>query len=277
MQITKNNIVIMVITVTLYILVDFVVFMNDMFYFWMIALIQLGITILAVSPIGECILRFFYGGHELTKKESERLSPVFQELKNKANLEDVELYIDNDITINAYALGTRTIVINRGCLETLTDDQIRGILAHEFGHLSHGDNLVQFVLLVGNLMFLGLFMALRLIGWIIRLASVFSSNRNEIHFIGRTISLIDMIGYSLTMFIIQLLLLINQRKCEYQADQYACQLGYGQNMLDVLYILSSLDVTEKMSILERLKASHPYIRDRIKILESENDSVGILA
>lgn len=36
------------------------------------------------------------------------------------------------------------------------------------------------------------------------------------------------------MAIIQLLLLINQRKCEYQADQFALELGYGQNMLDVL-------------------------------------------
>ena len=67
--------------------------------------------------------------------------------------------------------------------------------------------------------------------------------------------------------IVELLLLINQRQNEYQADEYAYTIGYGRNLTLALYTLERLDTGGNMSIMERIKSSHPHIKERINRLE----------
>lgn len=84
------------------------------------------------------------------------------------------------------------------------------------------------------------------------------------------------IGMFLVVEIIDIILLINQRQNEYKADNFALNHGYGNSLLEVLYILQKLDLSGKMSLIERLKNTHPNTEKRIAKLEEKIFVVDIL-
>ncbi len=54
--------------------------------------------------------------------------------------QDVHLYIINDPSINAFVAEGQNMFINTGTLMSLdTPNQITGVMAHETGHMAHGD------------------------------------------------------------------------------------------------------------------------------------------
>lgn len=82
--------------------------------------------------------------------------------------------------------------------------------------------------------------------------------------------IIKVIANLITFLIVQLimiLILINDRKNEYNADNFALENGYGVDLIEVLYLLQKLDFSGNKSPLERLKSSHPNINNRIAKLE----------
>ena len=53
---------------------------------------------------------------------------------------DVQLHLVNDPSINAFVAEGQHMFINTGLLMTLdTPNQITGVMAHETGHMAHGD------------------------------------------------------------------------------------------------------------------------------------------
>ena len=91
-------------------------------------------------------------------------------------------------------------------------------------------------------------------------------------------SLIRLVSNLSMLLITQLVIIIisiNQRKNEYNADYFALKNGYGADLTEVLYILKKLDLGGKPSILERIKSDHPYIDDRIAKLEEKLDEYTI--
>lgn len=90
-----------------------------------------------------------------------------------------------------------------------------------------------------------------------------------VSFISFIIKSIVNVSMFLIVQIIQILLLINQRSNEYNADNFALNNGYGTNLIEVLYILQKLDLGGKMSLLERIKSTHPDIENRIARLEQK--------
>ena len=54
---------------------------------------------------------------------------------------DVDLRIKDSKMINLCALGTKTVVINRDAYESLSDEELKGVIAHELGHVFYRDSL----------------------------------------------------------------------------------------------------------------------------------------
>jgi len=150
LKISINNIIFITLIFIAYIFLNCLLgFQNsDLLTIIIFQLVLIGI---AISPIGEFILRFIYGAKPIkTNKDKERLLPLFNEvydtIKEKSNYRNkhIKLYIDKSMTINAYAMGTRTIAITKGAIESLTDNQIKGMLAHEFRAYSTWRHVVAF-------------------------------------------------------------------------------------------------------------------------------------
>jgi Zn-dependent protease with chaperone function len=77
------------------------------------------------------------------------LRPLHQHLVHAAHVLDLaplpQLYVVQDARPNAFALGVREplIGLTTGLLDLLDEDQIRGVLGHELGHIQAGHQLYR--------------------------------------------------------------------------------------------------------------------------------------
>ena len=74
---------------------------------------------------------------KVTLKSFSEIYRLFKEVVARVGIREPELYIYNDPEINAYTYGeTNTFVaISSGAVERMNKDELKGILAHECGHI----------------------------------------------------------------------------------------------------------------------------------------------
>lgn len=64
-----------------------------------------------------------------------------------------------------------------------------------------------------------------------------------------------------------ILLSFNSILNECRADTYAYKIGYGKQLISSLYFLKKISLPSKITLLEKLTATHPHIDTRIERLE----------
>ena len=228
----------------------------------------------ALSPIGEAKLRTDCGCTKITDPDIiRRLDPIFREVYYRAKQanpsisSDVRLYMNDDDSENAFATGRKTICITRGLLNR-SDSEIKAILGHEFGHLSHRDTDRVLVVAIGNT-FISLFFTLMEIGvWIMdffmNIVAIFSEEGILIWFfstINRVFSILFIRSIlRLWTWIGCMLCMKTSRGNEYQADEFSWYLGYGQGLI---HFFNSLHEGRPKGLFANLERSHPVAADRI--------------
>lgn len=244
---------------------------------WQNGLIGAGVYVVsivcAMSPIGEWIGRKAQGNIKLASsvENSERLLMLFDEVYEKA-LEktpsigkNVKLYICFDDAVNAFALGKNTICVHNGLFD-MCDEEIKGILAHEFGHLANRDTLFSLALVAGNMLVSGIFLFCRLVIF-------FFAFLVNIVLRGRALFLYIVINaiFSFIMFLWTMVgsifISVGSRADEYKADLYADELGFGKGLADALRLLGSMESKNKMGIFEAINSTHPKTSKRIEKLQ----------
>ncbi len=229
---------------------------------------------IALSPVGEFILRIQCGCKKIKKaKYKDRLEPLFFEAYRRAKSLDptisdhVKFFMSKSMEPNAFAVGRKTVCVTRGLLE-LSDEEILGILAHEFGHIAHKDTDILLVINVSNFLLTAIFFIVRVIvSFVIILAG--GEERP--------------IGSLLTSFFIDLLLvwlmslwtklgnlfhMKSSRMNEYRADAFSCECGFAQNLYQALYHLEqTYGGGSEKGVFAALGASHPETADRLDAIE----------
>jgi len=238
----------------------------------------ISITI-ALSPLGEAIMRFIYDARAIeTKREKQYLYPIFEEVYEQAQelfpqIQKIQLYITGEMYINAFALGRKTVAVTKGAIQSLSEDELKGIIAHEIGHIVRGHTKALLITTIGNGLFTGIIVINQIALGIIEFIATMISGKNSL--IGILFWLLkNMVNLLLIafMFVIQIILAVNSRRNEYQADYFAYEIGYGGNLVEALYILYDMEMYKKLSLKEkimmRLKDSHPHLAKRIGRLET---------
>jgi len=228
---------------------------------------------IAFSPLGEWILKIVNHARPLkTREEIDYLMPIFEDvycnaLKLYPSLnKNIKLHIIDDLSINAFAIGRSIIAVNTGMVEAMSEEEIKGILAHEFGHISNGDTKALLLSVVGNGVFSLAFLLIK--GILSLLEFILKLTGTGAHLIFTGIKWVFGVVVFIFMYIGQIILSINSRKNEYRADSFAYDIGNGNNLLEALYLLQKLNMNKKMSLNDKLKSSHPHITDRIQRLEN---------
>lgn len=234
---------------------------------------------MSLSPIGECILRAQNGCKKIQRQEYlHRLRPLFDEVYTKAKkenpeiLDNVQFFMSEDQDANAYATGRRTICLTKGLLR-YPDEQIKSILAHEFGHLAHKDTDAILIVSVGNLIVTGAFIIWRFVFNVF--ANIFSIILGMVsESVGVTIaSLITKIFIDILLVAMMnlwtklgvLICLHAARKNEKLADEYAYHLGYGKSLCA---FLDGLGPSHGKGLWATLNSTHPDNNSRIAYLQS---------
>ncbi|MDR0941923.1 MAG: M48 family metallopeptidase [Bacteroidales bacterium] len=218
----------------------------------------------------------------LTRKENMRIYNITENLCMSHGMPMPKINIIEDPALNAFASGlnknTYTVTLTRGIINTLNDQELEGVIAHELSHIRNRD--VR--LLIISIVFVGIFAMIAQIGF--RMALFNGGGRNKD---GKSnlvllviIAVIAIIGYFLSI----LMRFAISRKREYFADASAAEMTKNPRALaSALRKISGnpnlaheapdsvsqlfIEHAAHKAAFSSLFATHPPIQKRIEILE----------
>ena len=89
------------------------------------------------------------GAQPIEESEAPRLYQMVRELATRADLPMPRIYMIPHDQPNAFATGrspkNSAVAVTRGITRLLSEDELRGVIAHELAHIRHRDILVQSV------------------------------------------------------------------------------------------------------------------------------------
>lgn len=230
--------------------------------------------IIGFSSLGEKLLRLLNRVRPLeTKRETEYLQPLFDEVYLRAKgkfkmLRSIEVCVIDNMTVNAMALGRRTIAVTKGALQTFTEEELKAVIGHEIAHLVHGDTMATMYAIIGNGIFSVFVLVARLflllLDWV---QNTFNGKRGFLSILMFLLKLYFDFSIWILNFGLQVILSINSRKNEFKADMFSYVIGYDSDIIEALYLLEKISLGDNSTIIQKMLASHPRITLRIKNLE----------
>lgn len=231
--------------------------------------------IISFSPTGEKLLRILNNVRPLeTSKEKEYILPLFKEVFEQAKIKNkylnkIEICIIDNMTVNAMALGRRTIAITKGAINTFTEEQLKAIIGHEIAHIVNDNTIASLYAMIGNGIFTLIILTYKLMlllwEYILKL---FLGKRNILSVLIRISKFILEVIIFILTFGFQIIMMKNSRNNEFEADKFSYDLGYDTDMIEALYLLEKISLSDNSTIIQKMIASHPRITKRIEFLES---------
>ena len=122
------------------------------------------------------IVLMMYRAKEVSQAEAPRLHAIVTRIATQVQLPIPKVYILPGDTPNAFATGRNpehaAVAATEGILQLLTDDELEGVIAHEFAHIKHRDILTGSIVatMVGAIT-----MIARMAGW----SMMFGGSRDD--------------------------------------------------------------------------------------------------
>lgn len=226
----------------------------------------------SISPLNVWMLRRKEGYRPLNNSDCMRLERLLSEMGMNRKL---KLYRNNDARVNAAAFGFNTIGLTGGVLAAASDEELKGVISHEVGHISHYDFVYQVLLFsmesFGYRCLYGIFLIPALIFGII--GSMVFALVPALSFVGELIAKIWWAVYKLLhriIYGISRIADVNINKyAEYRCDAYAVKYGCGEGLLSFLRRLKRTEDVygERPTFTEYIMSTHPSTGKRIERLE----------
>jgi len=192
---------------------------NDLFLGLIIALVGSALFILFQYAIGPVMVAASTHLHYLKPGENPWLEKTVKEIADKSGLPMPRLATVPNNTPNAFTFGrstsSATLAVHEGLLRQLNEDEIKGVIAHELGHVKHKDYIVMTVL-----------SALPMIAYLISRAALYGGvfagggRRNNKDNSGAALIIIGVLAFAI--YIITFLIVMRlSRLREHYADAYS--------------------------------------------------------
>ena len=220
----------------------------------------------------------------LERRENMRVYNLTENLCMSVGMPMHKLYIIESDVLNAFASGinqkTFAVTLTRGIINTLNDDELEGVIAHELTHIRNRD--VR--LLIITIVFVGIFATIANIAFRTMLNSQLYSSRNRRNEKGGggAVVLVVLLVAGVVYFFSILFKLALSRSREYMADAGAVEMTHKSlalaNALKKISGHSTIEGVDNDEVKElfidykaegffAMFATHPPIRKRIQVLE----------
>ena len=208
-------------------------------------------------------------------------------LAKREGIKMPEVWVYWDDVPNAFATGpTRNnsmVAVSSGLAMSLTDDELKAVLAHEVGHIANGD-MVATTLLQGLMNTMVYFVASIIARMV---ASAMARGEEPSHMV---YFIVDIILQIMLSFLAAIVVCAYSRKREFKADAYAADALGAASMISALQKIDTLsrqsveweqresreDALATMKIyaahggIKGLFATHPSIEDRVAALRNRS-------
>lgn len=108
--------------------------------------VALGMNVFSYWFSDKLVLRM-YNAQEVDAQSSPQFYRMVQELAERAQLPMPRVYLINEDAPNAFATGRNpshaAVAATTGILRTLSERELRGVMAHELAHVKHRDILIS--------------------------------------------------------------------------------------------------------------------------------------
>ena len=227
----------------------------------------------------------------LERRDNKRVYNLTENLCMSVGMPMPKLYIIESEALNAFASGinekTFAVTLTRGIINTLNDEELEGVIAHELTHIRNRD--VR--LLIVTIVFVGIFATIANVAFRFLLHSNLLDSRSSKNISGKgggiviwllLMAVLIMVVFFLIYLISILFKLALSRSREYMADAGAVELTHNSMALaSALRKISGHSTIEEIDNDEvkelfidykaegflSLLATHPPIEKRIQVLE----------
>ena len=114
------------------------------------AAVSIGWSAISLA-VGDKMVLSMAGAKEIDKQDAPQLYNVVEEISIAAGVPMPRVMVLETDALNAFATGNRigsgTIAVTRGLLNSLTRDELQGVVAHEMAHLANLDT--RYMVVVG--------------------------------------------------------------------------------------------------------------------------------
>jgi len=90
-----------------------------------------------------------YGAHEVDRNSAPDLVHLVAELAGRANLPMPRVFVMDEAQPNAFATGRNpqnaAVAVTTGLMQSLSREELAGVIAHELAHIKHHDTLLMTV------------------------------------------------------------------------------------------------------------------------------------
>lgn len=155
-----------------------------------------------------------------------------------------------------YPVGHGTIYLSDTLLNTLTDEEIKAVMAHEVAHLKYKDGGKRAFTFL-----LGIFLTIAFYNWLIEYKYWY-----EPETVFGIVTLFDFFYYGIFSKYLS-------RRQEYSADAFILKMGipYEHFKMGMLKIVNSYEVTFDHANVEEIFQTHPLLKNRFKRLSKLSD------
>lgn len=249
-----------------------------------------GITVafgaFGMSPLGERLSRRTLGLRRPRPEEERKLRPAYERVLARAGWQGrpPKLFVVDDERVNGIAVGSNTVAVTTACLR-LPEGELCAVLAHELGHVRHGDaDRARAVIYLGKLDFLLSFLLFLVTAFFGFLSGVYTvsaffpeypdQDDDGIPGILGLLALAVFLGCKcfgwaadLLRHLVAALVCHAARRDEYRADHFAAEIGYKECLLAFLKRVEKEEGKQKLSWRDLLYSTHPAAAKRIRALE----------
>lgn len=235
---------------------------------------------------GDKVALFASGAKPIKKEDNPYVYRMIENLCITSGLPHPKVYLINDPAPNAFATGRdpkhASIALTTGLINSLANEELEGVIAHELSHVKNYDIRVMTIILVlvGTVVLIS--------DWFVR-SLWWGGGRRDRHGgnVGAILVIIGLILAILSPLIAQLIQLAVSRKREFLADASGAMLtrypeglagalekiaAYKQPMLRANNATAHLYIANPFGgvkhFLGRLFSTHPPIEERIRILKT---------